>query len=347
MNDDLTIATAWTGLAVRGLEGLEVDVRAACVAGGLDYDLLTTPDIRVPVDCWVRLWRAVRARSADPYLGLHAAEAAPLAANHILAMASMSASSLLEAVRQHVHLQRLLAHQQVLSVRTGGTTTTFALTPVAAEPGVRRHGVEYTLAYVFRFWRHFMYPDLRPLRVVFSHPWPPSSVEHERLFGCPVDFAQRQDGLVFATAMIARPRPSFSPQTYAELRRRADQAVADLAEPSHAGRTRGVLRGRLGSGLADIGAVSRAMGMSARTLQRHLAAEGTSYQVVLDSARRAAALEALAGGGDLRAAAAAAGFAAEPSFWRAFKRWTGQTPAAFIGAQRANAVERSSSAGRS
>jgi len=69
------------------------------------------------------------------------------------------------------------------------------------------------------------------------------------------------------------------------------------------------------------------MGMSERTLQRRLASEGSTFNGLLEEARRTIAISYLA---DRKLAAYEVSFLlgyAEPStFFRAFKRWTGKTP---------------------
>jgi AraC-like DNA-binding protein len=76
--------------------------------------------------------------------------------------------------------------------------------------------------------------------------------------------------------------------------------------------------------------IARRLGMSERTLHRRLAEQGESFQALATDARRDAA-EALLKS-DTRNVAEVAfltGFGDQSAFTRAFKRWTGQTPAAF------------------
>jgi AraC-like DNA-binding protein len=70
--------------------------------------------------------------------------------------------------------------------------------------------------------------------------------------------------------------------------------------------------------------------LSVRTLHRQLKDEGTSLQAIKDEVRREHALELLhRSRKPIKQVAAAVGFLNEKSFIRAFKSWTGQTPAAF------------------
>ena len=76
--------------------------------------------------------------------------------------------------------------------------------------------------------------------------------------------------------------------------------------------------------------LARLLLLSARTLHRQLKDEGTSLQAIKDEVRRDRALELLQRSRQpLKQVAAAVGFRSEKSFIRAFKGWTGQTPAAF------------------
>jgi AraC-like DNA-binding protein len=70
--------------------------------------------------------------------------------------------------------------------------------------------------------------------------------------------------------------------------------------------------------------------MSVRTLNRGLAAEGTTYREVLEQIRRELASRHLANAqSSIGEVAFLLGFSELSAFHRAFKRWTGQTPAEF------------------
>ena len=92
-------------------------------------------------------------------------------------------------------------------------------------------------------------------------------------------------------------------------------------------RTRRAIGGRLRGGDPSLESVARELGMSERSLQRHLRELGYTYNALADEVREATArlyLEqpdlALAEVGYLL------GFADQSTFHRAFKRWTGCTP---------------------
>lgn len=76
--------------------------------------------------------------------------------------------------------------------------------------------------------------------------------------------------------------------------------------------------------------VARLLGMSSRSLRRHLRAAGTSFQALRDRARHAHATTLLASSmlpiGEI---ASALGYARVTGFLRAFRRWSGLSPAVY------------------
>jgi AraC-like DNA-binding protein len=76
--------------------------------------------------------------------------------------------------------------------------------------------------------------------------------------------------------------------------------------------------------------VARQLAMSGRTLQRRLAAEGVSYQQLLDDTRKEAAGRLLIESTlAIAEVAYLVGYSEPAPFHRAFRRWYGVTPEAF------------------
>jgi AraC-like DNA-binding protein len=72
------------------------------------------------------------------------------------------------------------------------------------------------------------------------------------------------------------------------------------------------------------------LGVSTRSLQRQLTAEGQTFAKLVDAERRALCLDLIGATGlSLQEIASIAGFATVGAFHRAFRRWTGTTPAKY------------------
>ena len=94
--------------------------------------------------------------------------------------------------------------------------------------------------------------------------------------------------------------------------------------------TRLAIRESLLFGTPNLSQISRHLRVGPRTLQRRLAAEGVSFARLLDDTRRTLAETYLADHElTLSEVAYLLGFVEQASFYRAFRRWFGQTPSAF------------------
>lgn len=85
--------------------------------------------------------------------------------------------------------------------------------------------------------------------------------------------------------------------------------------------------------------VARRLAMSDRTLHRRLAEKNLSFKTLVDTTRRQVAKNLLRTRSySLTEVAFLTGFSEQSAFNRAFKRWTGRTPTAFLEADESCAV---------
>jgi AraC-like DNA-binding protein len=86
--------------------------------------------------------------------------------------------------------------------------------------------------------------------------------------------------------------------------------------------------------------VARAIGLGERTLQRRLGERGTSFERLFQDVRRQRTLELLAQESlSIQAVALETGYHDASSFHRAFRAWTGVTPAVYRARLKAAADE--------
>lgn len=91
-----------------------------------------------------------------------------------------------------------------------------------------------------------------------------------------------------------------------------------------------VLGPMLAQGEVGIDRVAQALGMSRQTLYRRLKSEGVTFEEILEAKRRQLAIRYLGMEKvSVKAAAYRLGFSEPAAFSRAFKRWTGVSPADF------------------
>lgn len=98
---------------------------------------------------------------------------------------------------------------------------------------------------------------------------------------------------------------------------------------------RAELSARLSQGDIGLATLARALHLSERTLRRRLGDQGTSYQTLLDELRASVACRLISQDAQsVDVIAQQVGFSDTSSFFHAFKRWTGKTPAQFRRDQR-------------
>jgi AraC-like DNA-binding protein len=203
-----------------------------------------------------------------------------------------------------------------------------------AGPGgsaARRARCELTMTGFFKLLKYFA-PRARPRVVAFDYPAPSYQAEYARFFEGSERFGHPFTGIVFDRKLLGTLQMHRDSELHATIVSRAERRVTQLvSDAGYAERVRRHILDRpaAAGGRHDMPTVARALGVSARSLRRRLAEEGTSFREVVDAALGTLA-KRLVSDEDrpIEAAAYAMGFAHPSAFHRAFKRWTGATPAA-------------------
>jgi AraC-like DNA-binding protein len=189
---------------------------------------------------------------------------------------------------------------------------------------------ECALAAVTSVSRQIAGADLRPREVSFRHPAPADDRPHRDFFACPVTFDAPDNAVHLDEEQLARPTLLADEGLSTYLLAQLDELSARRSQRSLLLEVSSAVADALPDGQPSRSQVARRMGMSERTLQRRLAEHGATFQTVVTQARQDAA-EALlrADAHSIVDVAFLTGFADQTAFTRAFKRWTGTTPAAY------------------
>jgi AraC-like DNA-binding protein len=197
-----------------------------------------------------------------------------------------------------------------------------------ATPVADRLLADLAIAGFLRVARHLAGARLAPRVVSFEHDRPPYHRDYARIFGSMVQFGQGSTSISFDREIADRSQLHQSPELYSVVRSDAERKLerrAHGAGPTD--RLREDLRSRPASRIPDMATAARDLGMSERSLRRHLATEETSYREIVRSTLEASAYHMLRDARrTIQETAAALGFVDARSFHRAFKAWTGMTP---------------------
>lgn len=295
---------------------------------------LLQPDSRITARQMEVLSGAAMQELDDEGLGAFSRKL-PWGSYGMLARASLPSPDLGVALKRWCRHHALLTGDIRLSLSEGGQTAAIGVEE-HADLGVAR---EFMLVYVLRNIHGLAcwYVDSRIALqgASFPFPAPPHADAYSFMFPGPLEFDAARAEIRFDARYLALPLRRDEkalrhmlqralPLTVLQYRRdrllvqQVRQALVAHPEQAHSA-----------EGIAAL------LHMSSRTLHRQLKDEGASLQQLKDEVRSERAKDLLyRTGKPLKQVAAACGFRNEKSFLRAFKQWTGTSPAEFREANR-------------
>jgi AraC-like DNA-binding protein len=170
--------------------------------------------------------------------------------------------------------------------------------------------------------------DFTLFRVTFTHARNSDLREVHRLLRCPVDFAQGVDSWVLPQRVMDLPIASADSKLLKILTAHADDLLAERHSVTGLqSMVANQLASLLPSGEARAAVVARQLGMSPRSLTRHLTEEGTTFGEILEQLRQRLASRYLADNRmSVQQIAWLLGYSEVGAFNHAYKRWTGTPP---------------------
>jgi AraC-like DNA-binding protein len=184
--------------------------------------------------------------------------------------------------------------------------------------------VEATLGCVVSLARWMTSGRFRAREVLLAHAARTDPVAYEALLGCPVRFGQPVNAVCMDACELNHALVQAESTLQQHLRALADGVLASLAQDGTSARVQHLIRAHPRWGKERI---AEQLGMSGRHLNRKLALEAISFKGLREALLHDMALQALRDGQKIAAISEALGFCDENAFSRAFRRWTGQSPA--------------------
>ena len=300
-------------------------------ATGLSPEVLGDPEKPVRAEVMMPLWRFLLDRFPDEPITLSMAEGMDFSFLGLAGQMVRHSATAREALERTLRFQKLY---------DPGLYTTFSESDGRATYGighvdeVRKLGapVEFMAAVSFHYFRQLVGERVGALEVSLETQPRGGTGAYEQYFGGPVRFGQPHTFIVIDAALLDRRVTGADSGVLRYLSAYAEGLLAKLpdaeAQLPLADQVRRAIERGMAAGDAGPEAIAKQLAMGSRTLQRRLAGSGTSFQTLADEVRREAALRLLASEATpIQEVAFVLGYQDVPSFYRAFKRWTGKTPA--------------------
>jgi AraC-like DNA-binding protein len=207
----------------------------------------------------------------------------------------------------------------------GPTTAGFEWRILAERPPVHRQAAELALGVAVRVFRLLAGEDFLPSSVQLRHQALGDRNAYVRYFGCPVEFTSARYGFRFPAAVLARTIEADG-AVHAVVRDYLSSVVGPSA-PTVSDAVGQLVRRMLPTGALDLVLVADQLGHHPRTVQRQLAAQGTSFAGIVDVIRREEAERYLRDSDmPLGQLSGVLGFSEQSAFSRACRRWFGASP---------------------
>jgi AraC-like DNA-binding protein len=326
-----TISTLQLQPLVRGLETLGIDPARVFGRVGISLTLIADSSARINSGIEFDVWDALQEVCEDPCIGVRMADVVQPGALGAYEYLLRNSTTLRAAVELANRYERVVDDLSRVLLIEDGATAAMRLWRVGDYP-FPPQGIECVFCVIVRLAvEAFQGRDIVPLEVRFAHPLTGALEERVRRFRCPVLFDQPFNEIVFEASVLDLPISNADARLGEVLEEHLRQVMASLPEGDPLiQRARTTLAELLAAGSASLETLASALHLSERTLRRRLDEHGTSYKQLLDELRKELALYYV-GRTDqsLEQVAARLGFTEPSTFYRAFKRWEGTTPAAY------------------
>ena len=320
-NDQFPVHPGWRIL----LRDLGIDAIRVLRRARLPEDFFARENAAVTTDGYFELWRGLEAEACDAMLGIRIGQAVSVEMFDPPLFAALCSQNLNTALARIALYKRLVCPMKLnVKPSSQGTRLEIVFTESTTIPPVSLATAE--LVFYIQLARLATRTRIRPLKV--TAPEPPTPVdEYSDYFGQPVQRAKSLS-IVFSAEDASRPFLTANEKMWQffepELRKHLGLLTGQAKTVE---RVRGAQLELLPAGDSSMMAVSRKLGMSARTLQRRLNEDNQSFQKMLDQTREELAKYYLRttklSGAEI---SFLIGFEHPSSFFRAFSDWTGQTP---------------------
>lgn len=268
----------------------------------------------------------------DDALGLKIGYAAPLGAGNFADYVATTADTIEQSIRNWVRFEKISVNVRSTKLEFGPDCLKMSF----AIPGQYGPSDQYSsvvIGYVLSRLRHMAnQPDLR-LQVGFTRAEPENTRVYSEIAGLDVTFGRDAESVRIPAEVLALSPADSDPTLNSIIE---NSAMLALQRVEQGGNELQRITTQICDGLRDgdasLDTVSRQLGMSKRTLQRHLEGANTSYRQLVEDVRKSLAERYLMEANlQISEVAYLLGYSELSAFSRAVKIWFGVSPSALRG----------------
>jgi AraC-like DNA-binding protein len=309
---------------------------------GFDAWLFDDPANMISYDARGRLMAHCAAKTNCEHFGLLVGQCAGLGSLGLVGLLMKYSPDVRTALNNLVRYFHLYVHGAAISLDIEGDAVILGYQILQGGTGANNQVGDGAVSGLASMVRELCGHGWKPMEVWFMHRRPKDIEPFRRLFRVPVRFDAEQYAVVFRSSWLQRPLPEIDAGVRQLLQKQIDSLAARHGD-NFPEQVRTVLRAAVLSGHSRADQVAALFSTHPRTLNRRLRAYGIGYQELVDERRFELARQMLKDSDlDIRQIAEMLHYAEARSFIRAFRRWSGETPARWRAARKQvhNAVGR-------
>jgi len=314
---------------IQNLPSAGAQLKALLTRHGLSDARIGDPNARIDMRDYLEFFEDAARTFEDPVLGARLGFALRPGDLWPMGLLLMQASSIGSALSYYARYASAFQTATTFSVQSdpGGLMCTYKVHADLA-PNLLRQDNEFTLACICSQLRTAFDSNWRPLEVQFEHATNGQASALQRIFGAPIRFGQTRNSIIVERREADLQYRTEDREFINILNQHMASVIASNNDDlSATEQVRALVSVRLGLAPVELPFLASELGVTARTLQRRLADEGTSLREILRGYREKMAAAYLAQGNmSIEEISTALGYAESTVFSRAFKIWTGSSP---------------------
>ena len=320
----------------RLLREMAVDPADVMREAGIDPALFEDPENTISFAAMGRLFSLCVARSGCPHFGLLVGRQGGISSLGIVGLLSQHLPDVRTALRNiilHLHLHDRGA---VPTLEVQNETAMLGYTIYQKNVVSTDQIYDGAMAIAFNLMKALCGPKWQPSEVLLCHAEPADREPYRALFKVPPRFDAERTALVFPATWLDQPMHGVNPQLRRILEAEVE-ALKILSDGDFVSQLRRILQSLIVAGCPSVDQTALLLAMHRRTLNRRLNVLGITFKQLLDETRFEIAQQLLR---DTRMPvvdiAVTLNYTGASAFTRAFRRWSGASPAAWRAAFQRN-----------
>ncbi|MBW2941234.1 AraC family transcriptional regulator [Zhongshania aquimaris] len=320
-----TTTGTWGRILSECLKDANVDPRPLFEQVDLDYDESIAPDTRIPDAKLRHLYPlAIQATNSDSF-SLQLGAYVKAHSFHALGMAILVSKTVGDALQRFQRHSAIISDSGYIDMIYVGDNCRFDVNVDRDIHGVRLLPYDAINAFMFgvvNMMREITEDfDLSPVRVELCEAKPLDTSPYEKAFSCPVEFDRPKETLMYSIKDMAQP-VRYANESLAKQHDQITESFIKNMSPAFEDELYRQILNELPNGELSVDKLASSLNMSLRKLQGKLQQQNTSYQQLLDKARKELASKYLTSTNySITEVSFLLGFANSAGFCRAFKRW--------------------------